>query len=81
MTDEQTQSTFNREQVALYGLDWRSLLDRDGMELEALFIDIFNGLCKQLEMPRVIFRKVKIVSKTRPKCAASSWNFSTRSGG
>src|SRR5205085_2885340 len=38
MADEQTRPPFNRDAVVPYGLDWQSLLDRDGDELEAHYI-------------------------------------------
>ena len=47
MADEQTQPPFNREPVVPYGLDWQSLLDRDGEELEAHYIKMLNDLGKQ----------------------------------
>ena len=42
-----------------YGLDWQSLLDRDGEELEAHYIRILNDLGKQPGMLGVIFRKAQ----------------------
>jgi type I restriction enzyme M protein len=59
MADEQTRPPFNREPVVPYGLDWRSLLDRDGEELEAHYIKILNDLGKQPGMLGVIFRKAQ----------------------
>ncbi len=59
MADEQTRPPFNREPVVPYGLDWQSLLDRDGEELEAHYIKILNDLGKQPGMLGVIFRKAQ----------------------
>jgi len=44
MADEQTRAPFNRPAVVPAGLDWQSLLDRDGEELEAQYIKILNEL-------------------------------------
>jgi type I restriction enzyme M protein len=59
MADEQTRAPFNREPVVPYGLDWQSLKDRDGEELEAHYIRILNDLGKQPGMLGVIFRKAQ----------------------
>ena len=59
MADEQTRPPFNREPVVPYGLDWQSLLDRDGEELEAHYIKMLNDLGKHLGMLGVIFRKAQ----------------------
>ena len=59
MADEQTRAPFNREPVVPYGLDWQSLKDRDGEELEAHYIKILNDLGKQPGMLGVIFRKAQ----------------------
>jgi type I restriction enzyme M protein len=59
MADEQARPPFNREPVVPYGLDWQSLLDRDGEELEAHYIKILNDLGKQPGMLGVIFRKAQ----------------------
>jgi len=59
MADEQTRPPFSREPVIPYGLDWQSLLDRDGEELEAHYIRILNDLGKQPGMLGVIFRKAQ----------------------
>ena len=42
-----------------FGLDWQSLVDRDGQELEAHYIKILNDLGKQPGMLGVIFRKAQ----------------------
>jgi type I restriction enzyme M protein len=59
MADEQTRPPFNREPVVPYGLDWQSLLDRDGEELEAHYIKMLNDLGKHPGMLGVIFRKAQ----------------------
>jgi type I restriction enzyme M protein len=59
MADEQTQPPFNREPVVPYGLDWQSLLDRDGEELEAHYIKLLNDLGKHAGTLGVIFRKAQ----------------------
>jgi type I restriction enzyme M protein len=59
MADEQTRPPFNRDPVVPYGLDWQSLLDRDGDELEAHYIKILNELGRHPGMLGVIFRKAQ----------------------
>jgi type I restriction enzyme M protein len=59
MADEQTRPPFNRDAVVPYGLDWQSLLDRDGDELEAHYIKILNALGRHPGMLGVIFRKAQ----------------------
>jgi type I restriction enzyme M protein len=59
MADEQTRPPFNREPVVPYGLDWQSLLDRDGEELEAHYIKLLNDLGKHAGTLGVIFRKAQ----------------------
>ncbi|MGH9131528.1 MAG: type I restriction-modification system subunit M [Acidimicrobiales bacterium] len=59
MADEQTRPPFRREPIVPYGLDWQSLLDRDGEELEAHYIRVLNDLGKQRGMLGVIFRKAQ----------------------
>ncbi len=59
MADEQTRPPFSREAVVPYGLDWQSLKDRSGDELEAHYIRILNELGRQPGMLGVIFRKAQ----------------------
>ena len=59
MADEQTRPPFNREPVVPCGLDWQSLLHRDGEELEAHYIKMLNDLGKHPGMLGVIFRKAQ----------------------
>src|SRR5437899_8693578 len=44
MADEQTHPPFSRPPVVPEGLDWQSLLDRDGPELETQYIKILSEL-------------------------------------
>jgi len=59
MADEQTRPPFHRDPVVPLGLDWQSLLDRDGEELEAHYIKVLNDLGKMPGMLGVIFRKAQ----------------------
>jgi type I restriction enzyme M protein len=59
MADEQTRPPWSREPVLPLGLDWQSLLDRDGEELEAHYISILNTIGKQPGMLGVVFRKAQ----------------------
>jgi type I restriction enzyme M protein len=59
MADEQTRPPFGRDPIVPYGLDWQSLLDRDGEELEAHYISILNDLGRHPGMLGIIFRKAQ----------------------
>jgi type I restriction enzyme M protein len=59
MDDEQTRPPFSRQPVVPAGVDWRSLLDRDGPELETQYIEILNELGKHPGTLGVIFRKAQ----------------------
>jgi type I restriction enzyme M protein len=59
MADEQTRPPFNRLSVVTKGLDWPSLLKRDGDELEAHYRHILVELGKGTGMLGVIFRKAQ----------------------
>lgn len=59
MADEQTRPPFNRPPVVPTDLDWPSLLERDGEELEAHYIKILNELGRGPGMLGVIFRKAQ----------------------
>jgi type I restriction enzyme M protein len=59
MADEQTRPPFNRPPVVPAGLDWQSLLDRDGPELETQYIKILTELGKHPGTLGVIFRKAQ----------------------
>ena len=57
MADEQTRSPFNRPSTIPRGLDWQSLLSKDGDELEVHYRHILDSLGKERGMLGVIFRK------------------------
>jgi len=59
MADEQTKPPFKRDRIVPEGLDWQSLLDRDGEELEAHYIKILNELGRGSGTLGVIFRKAQ----------------------
>jgi len=57
MADEQTEPPFNRPSTIPSGLDWQSLLSRDGDDLEKHYRHILESLGKGKGMLGVIFRK------------------------
>ncbi len=57
MADEQTKPPFNRDPIIPEGLDWQSMLDRDGDELELQYRHILEELGRHPGMLGVIFRK------------------------
>ena len=57
MADEQTRPPFNKASKIPQGLDWQSLLDRDGADLEDHYRKILESLGKGPGMLGVIFRK------------------------
>ena len=57
MADEQTKPPFNKESVVLAGLDWESLVDKDGDALETHYRHILDELGRQTGTLGVIFRK------------------------
>ena len=59
MADEQTQPPFNRPPVVPDGLDWPSLIKRDGVELEAHYLRVLHELGKGTGMLGVVFRKAQ----------------------
>jgi type I restriction enzyme M protein len=59
MADERTKPPFNQEPIVPAGLDWQSLLDADGVALEAQYLHLLNELGKQPGMLGVIFRKAQ----------------------
>ncbi len=59
MADEQTKPPFAREPIIPAGLDWQSLLDRDGDELEVHYRHILDELGKHPGMLGVVFRKAQ----------------------
>lgn len=57
MADEQTKPPFNKPSTIPEGLDWQSLLSRDGADLENQYRKILESLGKEPGMLGVIFRK------------------------
>jgi len=57
MADEQTKPPFNKPSIIPQGLDWQSLLEKDGAALEAHYRYILETLGKEKGMLGVIFRK------------------------
>jgi len=59
MADEQTKPPFNKPSMIPKGLDWQSLLDRDGDALQKHYRHILDALGKEAGMLGVIFRKAQ----------------------
>ena len=59
MADEQTKPPFNRPSMIPEGLDWQSLLERDGDALHTHYRNILDTLGKEKGMLGVIFRKAQ----------------------
>ena len=59
MDDEQTKPPFNRETKIPNGLNWESLLKKDGDELEVHYRHILESLGKEKGIIGVIFRKAQ----------------------
>jgi len=57
MADEQTKPPFNKPSTIPEGLDWQSLLEKDGTALETHYRHILDSLGKEKGMLGVIFRK------------------------
>jgi type I restriction enzyme M protein len=57
MADEQTKPPFNKSSTIPEGLDWQSLLEKDGAALETHYRHILEMLGKEKGMLGVIFRK------------------------
>jgi len=57
MADEQTKPPFNKPSTIPQGLDWQSLLEKDGAALETHYRYILEMLGKEKGMLGVIFRK------------------------
>jgi type I restriction enzyme M protein len=57
MADEQTKPPFNKASIIPQGLDWQSLLSKDGADLENHYRKILESLGKGPGMLGVIFRK------------------------
>jgi type I restriction enzyme M protein len=59
MADELTRPPFNRPSIVPAGLDWASLLAKQGAELETQYILILNELGREKGMLGVVFRKAQ----------------------
>ena len=59
MADEHIRPPFNRDRIVPEGLDWPSLLSKDGEELEAHYLRILNELGHGDGMLGVVFRKAQ----------------------
>src|SRR3954466_15125267 len=59
MADEMTRPPFARAPFIPEGLDWQSLLERDGDELEAHYIRVLRELGLKTGMLGVVFRKAQ----------------------
>ena len=59
MADEQTKPPFNRDPIIPVGLDWPSLLSKDGDELETHYRHVLTELGKEHGMLGVVFRKAQ----------------------
>ena len=59
MADEQTKAPFNKPNTIPKGYDWRSLLKRDGDELEIHYRHLLETLAKEKGLLGVIFRKAQ----------------------
>jgi len=59
MADEQAKPPFNRPAIVPAGLDWASILKRDGDDLEVQYRHVLEGLSKSTGTLGVIFRKAQ----------------------
>ncbi len=59
MADEQSKAPWNRPSPIPAGLDWQSLLDRDGEELETQYLHILRELGTKPGMLGQIYRKAQ----------------------
>jgi type I restriction enzyme M protein len=59
MADEQTRPPYSRPPIVPQGLDWASLLARDGDELEVHYIHLLRELGAKPGMIGVVFRKAQ----------------------
>jgi type I restriction enzyme M protein len=59
MADERTQRPYNQDSVVPDGLDWPSLMAKDGAELETHYRHILEALGKEPGMLGLIFRKAQ----------------------
>jgi type I restriction enzyme M protein len=59
MDDERTKSPYNKKSDIPNKYNWQSLLDKEGAELEAHYIELLNELAKEQGIIGVIFRKAQ----------------------
>src|SRR3990170_6233765 len=59
VADAQTMPPFNRDRIIPEGLDWPSLLVKDGEALEAHYLHMLNELGRMPGMLGVVFRKAQ----------------------
>src|ERR1019366_3584003 len=59
MADEQTKPPFDRPAFIPAGLDWQSLLARDGDELEVQYRRVLTDLGREPGMLGIVFRKAQ----------------------
>lgn len=59
MSDELTKAPFNRPPIVPSGLDWQSLVTRDGLDLEAHYIRILSELANQSGTLGIAFQKAQ----------------------
>src|SRR5947209_12555941 len=59
MADEQTKPPFDGRRFVPEGLDWESLLARDGEKLEAHYIHLLRELGRQPGLLGVVFRRAQ----------------------
>ena len=59
MADELTKPPYNREPIVPPGLDWQSLLEKDGDELEVHYRHILTELAKEPGMLGAIFKRAR----------------------
>ncbi|MCX7794657.1 MAG: type I restriction-modification system subunit M [Thermodesulfovibrionales bacterium] len=59
MADEQARPPFNKPSIIPKGLDWQSLIEKDGDSLEVHYRHILENLGKEKGMLGVIFRKAQ----------------------
>ena len=59
MADEQSKPPYNKKIGVPKGLDWASLLERDGEELERHYRKILDELGKKSGMLGAIFKKAR----------------------
>ena len=57
MADEQTKPPFSKKSVVPSGLDWESLIDKDGDDLETHYRHVLDNLGRESGTLGVIFRK------------------------